>query len=125
MGHGSELAAGRDVTTEAGPAQIAGQSEVVHTSVLELGRQANHVGPRGKHLLDHQGTFLRALEWHYRGTVSRGFGCRSDHAHAKVLLIVSTNEYETHMKLLCSVRDPVEESSYHWCEIGRVVAITS
>jgi hypothetical protein len=104
MGHGGELAAGRNVAAEASPAQIASQPKVVHATVLKLGRQANHVGPRGKHLFDHQGTFLGALEWHNGGAVSRGFGCRGDHAHAKVLLIVSTNEYETHMKLLCSVR---------------------
>jgi hypothetical protein len=84
------------VAAETRPAQIASQCKVVRATVLELGRQTNHIWSRGQNLLDHAGALFGTLERDHRRRVSRRFRPSGDHAHSKVLLEISTNEHKTH-----------------------------
>jgi len=111
VGHGGELAAGSHVSAKTRPAQIAGQSKVVQTAMLELRRQSDHVRPRGQDLLNHSGPILGTLKRYHLRHVPRGLGPRRHHAHAKVFFVVGTNKHETHGELLCLGRGQIETPS--------------
>jgi hypothetical protein len=97
MGHGGKLPASRDVAAEARPAQVTRQRKVIHSTVLELGRQTHNFRARGQNLANHSATLLGTVKRNHRGRVSGRFRPSGDHAHSKVLLVIGTNEHETHV----------------------------